>query len=111
MNADEVWTLHHGGRVVARLHVSQSDFPWLQADVEPCDGFEDVAPLFEKDLQLLDAMTDVETPEWTAAYERIRAETRLTYPDGRDVAEYLLHIDGDQAWWRWTDEPFADASP
>jgi hypothetical protein len=34
----------------------------------------------------------------------------LTYPDGRDVPEYLLHIDGDEAWWRWSDEPFDKAA-
>lgn len=56
-------------------------------------------------------MNDAETPEWLTAYERIRAETRLTYPGGRDVPGYLLHIGGDQVWWRWSDEPFADASP
>jgi hypothetical protein len=28
---------------------------------------------------------------------RFRRETRLTYPDGREVPAYLLHIDGDRA--------------
>jgi hypothetical protein len=111
VNADEVWSLHHRDQLVAKLHVSGSDFPWLHGDVEPCDGFEDVAPLFEEELGLLDAIKDVETPEWTAAYERIRAETRLTDPEGRDVAEYLLHINEEQAWWRWSDEPFPDERP
>ena len=27
-------------------------------------------------------------------------------PDGRPVPEFLLHVDGDDAWWRWSDEPF-----
>jgi hypothetical protein len=22
------------------------------------------------------------------------------------VPEFLLHIDGTEAWWRWSDEPF-----
>ena len=35
---DEVWHLHHGGRVVAALHVTESDFPWLHARVEPAEG-------------------------------------------------------------------------
>jgi hypothetical protein len=30
----------------------------------------------------------------------------LAYPDGRRVPEFLLHIDGLEAWWRWSDEPF-----
>jgi hypothetical protein len=28
----------------------------------------------------------------------------MTFPDGRDVPEWLLHIDGDEAWWRWADD-------
>lgn len=93
----------------SRLQVSDQDFPWLHARVGPCEGFDAVAPLFEEELRLLGALRDVETPEWTAAHERIRTVTRLTHPDGREVPEYLLHIDGDRAWWRWSDEPFDDA--
>ncbi len=29
----------------------------------------------------------------------------LTSPDG-PVPEFLLHIEGEQAWFRWSDEPF-----
>ncbi|MDK0524423.1 hypothetical protein [Streptomyces sp. ML-6] len=25
---------------------------------------------------------------------------------GGPVAEFLLHIEGDRAWFRWNDEPF-----
>jgi hypothetical protein len=57
-------------------------------------------------LRLINALTDEETPEWTAAYKRIRSETKLTDPDGREVPEYLVHIEGAAAWWRWSDEPF-----
>jgi hypothetical protein len=30
----------------------------------------------------------------------------LWYPDGREVPEFLLHLDGSVAWWRWSDEHF-----
>jgi hypothetical protein len=102
----EIWHLHAGGRIVAELHVTDPDFPWLNAIVVRKDGFGAIAPLFEDEIRQLERMGDEETPEWTAVYERIRVLTRLTYPDGRDVPEYLLHIDGDEAWWRWSDEPF-----
>lgn len=110
MKAEEVWGLHHEGRLVARLHVSQIDFPWLEARLESLEGFDAVAALFEEELRQVESLQDVETPEWAAAYDNIRTLTRLTYPDGRDVPEYLLHIDGDRAWWRWSGEPFEETA-
>jgi hypothetical protein len=109
----EVWQLHADGRVVADLRVVERDFPWLHARVEARDGFVDVAVLFAEELRLLHAEGDASAVRpatvpapWDAAYDRIRERTRLTYPDGDDVPEYLLHIDGDRAWWRWSDSRF-----
>jgi hypothetical protein len=106
MTTSQIWELHQEGRAVARLHVTEADFPWLNATVERCDGYEHVEQLFQEELRQLNLLEDEETPEWTATYERIRFEMRLIDPSGRAVAEFLLHIDGDQAWWRWEDEPF-----
>jgi hypothetical protein len=106
VTSDAVWHLWHNGVVVAELHVCGGDFPWAQATVVRHAGFADVEPLFVEEHRLLNELKDEETAEWTAAYEQIRRETRLTQPGGGDVAEYLLHIDGDEAWWRWSDEPF-----
>ena len=44
--------------------------------------------------------------EWESAYAQVREAVTLHYPDGRVVPEFLLHIDGDEAWFRWSDEPF-----
>lgn len=109
----EVWRLLHDERVVADLEVVDAGFPWLTAIVHPRVGFEAVAPLFSEELRLLDDLADEETPEWTAAYHAIREQTSLRDPLGNAVAEYLLHIDGAEAWWRWEDEPFPedDAKP
>jgi hypothetical protein len=41
-------------------------------------------------------------------YGRIRATVRLVNPAGDDVPEFLLHIEGAVAWWRFSDEPFED---
>ncbi|WP_428962730.1 hypothetical protein [Micromonospora fluostatini] len=40
------------------------------------------------------------------AYQAIRAVVTMTYPDGRPVAEFMLGIEGDEASFRWHDEPF-----
>lgn len=103
---DEIWHLHHQGARVAALHVTERDFPWLTARVVPLPGYAAVADLLAEELRLHEASEDAETPEWTAAYRRIREVTRLTRPDGSEVPEYLLHVDGDEAWWRWSDTPF-----
>ena len=104
----DVWRLLRQGQVVAELEVVDGDFPWLTAAVHPQPGFEVVADLFRQELRQMGALTDEESPAWVAAYDAIRAQTTLLNPDGRAVAEYLLHIDGVEAWWRWSDEPFSD---
>lgn len=106
----ETWTLHRGDQLVARLVVTGGDFPWLNARVEACDGFAEVRPLFVEELRLMND-ADRDGTAWGAQYEAIRRSVTLRYPDGRDVPEFLLHVDGDHAWWRWNDEPFDDADP
>ncbi len=71
-------------------------------------GFEAVAPLFTELLTRLEEDTANETPEWTAAYHAVRQAMALVTPEGEHVAEFLLYVDGDRAWWQWSDEPFAD---
>lgn len=52
----------------------------------------------EGDYAVLDAM-----------YEQLKADgVRLLVPDGEPVAEFLLHIVADDAWFRYSDEPFSD---
>jgi hypothetical protein len=103
MRDGEVWTLHRrgDGRALADLVITGGDFPWLNARVEPGDGFEDLRPMFAEELRRLD-----DDESWEEAYDAVRAAVTLRYPDGRDVPEFLLHVEGGEAWWRWSDEPF-----
>jgi hypothetical protein len=104
-----VWRLvRPGGELLAELVVNDSDFPWLNATVRPAAGFEDVRPLFEDKIQWLENL-DENPEQWDAAYERIREATRLLAPDGHPVPEFLLHIEGDDAWWRWSEAPFPES--
>jgi hypothetical protein len=98
------WTLHHDGRPVARLVVTDIDFPWVRGRAETLPGYENVRALFEEQERLLDAE---EYDALDAVYARIRAATSMTFPDGAPVAEYLLNIHDDgTCGWRWHDEPF-----
>jgi hypothetical protein len=100
-----VWRLVRGDELLAELVVNGGDFPWLNAEVRPEAAFAEVRPLFDDEIRRADLM-DEEPEEWEAAYLRVRAVVRLLAPDGRPVPEFLLYIDGAEAWWRWSDEPF-----
>jgi hypothetical protein len=106
-DADPVWRLVRGDELLAELVVTDADFPWLNARVRPAAGFAGVRPLFDDELRRLEDL-DEEPEQWEAAYRSIREVVRLLTPDGRAVAEFLLHIEGENAWWRWSDEPFPE---
>jgi hypothetical protein len=102
----QVWRLHDGDDVLAELTVIEADWPWLRARVVATEAFERVRPLFDDELRLLEL--DESVDDWEAAYARISSTLDLARPDGVRVAEFLLHVEGDEAWWRWADEPFGD---
>jgi hypothetical protein len=97
------------GRHLADLMVTDGDFPWLNARVDPGEGLAEVLPLFAEELLRLDRIDD-DTESWERACNAIRTVVTLRYPEGHEVPEFLLHIDGDKAWWRWSDEPFDEDS-
>lgn len=107
----DTWTLHwrDDGRKLADLVVTGGDFPWLEARLHPREGLAEVLPLFAEELRLLDKIDD-NVESWERAYEAIRNAVTLRYPNGREVPEFLLHIDGNEVWWRWSDEPFDEAA-
>lgn len=104
--ASSIWKLRRGDDVIAELVVTGEDFPWLHATVRPGAGFEALRPLFDDEVRLSEDDDDADA--WEAAYDRIRQAVGLIAPDGRAVPEFLLHIDGEDAWWRWSDEPFPE---
>jgi hypothetical protein len=75
----------------------------------PREGIEDVLPLFAEELLRLEGIDD-DTESWEQAYNAIRIVVTLRDPEGNEVPEFLLHIDADEAWWRWSDEPFEEHS-
>lgn len=90
-----VWALRRrdDGRKLADLVVTGGDFPWLNARVDPVEGFEDLRPLFAEELLRLDHIDD-DTKAWEQAYDAVRAVVTLWYPDGQEVPDFLLHLDG-----------------
>ena len=106
MNGD-TWRLFRDGQVIGEFVVDGGDFPWLNAGFHPKEGFDQVRKLFKDDLRLLElAEKDGVWEDWERSYGRIRSTLSLAAPDGHHVSEFILHIEGNRAWWRWTDEPF-----
>ena len=101
------WRLLAGDIEIARLVVNGSNQPWLTATVIPAAEFDHYRSLFDDELVALDRL-DADLPGHNAIYRRIREQLTFLHPDGRIVAEWLLHIDGDRAWWRWSMEPFSE---
>ncbi|MFD2688229.1 hypothetical protein ACFS5L_25820 [Streptomyces phyllanthi] len=96
----------HDGTVLGDIRIEEADFPWLRGRFTARPGFEEVRPLFAHESALLDRIDEAEE-EWEAAYEAIRRAVLLVAPE-HPVAEFLLHIEGDQAWFRWSEQPFED---
>jgi hypothetical protein len=97
----EVWTLHHGDHTIGRIAIDDGDFPWLEGNFEPLPGFEEFKPLFDRSLELVHD----DPKEWEAVYTQIESRLELHSADG-PAAAFLLHIESDRAWFRWTDTPF-----
>jgi hypothetical protein len=98
-----MWRLRRGDELLGEIVIEDGDYPWLHGRFRALPAFADVRPWFDEELALLDAGDD--TGRWSRAYDRITDSLSLVAPAG-PVAEFLLHIRGDQARFRWTDEPF-----
>ncbi|MDX3382689.1 hypothetical protein PV682_14600 [Streptomyces niveiscabiei] len=100
----EIWRLRCGGEEVGTVTIDDADFPWLSGRFAPGPGYAAVEPLFTRELALLG---EGWAEEWESAYDEIASRVSLSSPDG-PVPEFLLHIEGERAWFRWSDEPFEE---
>ena len=89
-----------GEELLGILRSYDIDFPWLNCKFQPTVAFREVEPLFEEELKFLNA-DDMEA--WETAYSRVEAlGLRLVdIKEGKDINEFLLHIQGDEAWCRY----------
>jgi hypothetical protein len=101
-----VWHIRSGDEPVGEIAIDEADFPWLSGRFTPGPGYASVRDLFARELALVERI-DEDVEEWEAAYDEIRRRVSLCSPDG-PVAEFLLHIEGDRAWFRWSEEPFEE---
>lgn len=97
------WRLLRRDALLGTITITGADFPWLHGTFTPEPAFAEVKPWFDEVLALM-AAEEYEEP-FDAACERIAQALTLASPTG-PVAEFLLHVDGAEAWFRWSDEPF-----
>jgi hypothetical protein len=92
--------LKRGDELLGILCSYGNDFPWIKCNFERAGSFGEVKSLFEEELRLLDA-DDMEA--WEICYEQIYAlGLRLVdEEDMKEIGEFLLHIRGDKAWFRF----------
>jgi hypothetical protein len=110
MAEPERWRLVAGDDLVGVIVVVERNFPWISGTFEATATFDRFADLFRREIELVEADLDRELPEWEHVYRSIRQSLQLLRPDGSIVPEFLLHIHGSEAWFRYSDEPF-DAEP
>jgi hypothetical protein len=101
----EQWELREGSSVIGVITVDEQDFPWLSGSFAARPGFARWAAVFAESSRMLDELADVDDPEgwarWEALYDRISSALTLVAPS-EPVADFLLHIDGSHASFRWT---------
>jgi hypothetical protein len=105
MTAKNVWRLYRGSDLLGELHVdaAESDFPWLVGKLKPQASFADVKPLFDEEERLARPGRDFDSEAWEAVCRRIQGLVTLVDPDDQPIHEFILHVKGDRAWWRWND--------
>ncbi|MFI9832237.1 hypothetical protein ACIHIX_31655 [Streptomyces sp. NPDC051913] len=100
----QVWHVG-GGEPVGEILIDDADFPWLSGRFTAGPGYDAVRELFARELVLAERDEDGHWAEWERVHDEIRRRVSLVSPDG-PVPEFLLHIEGDRAWFRWSDKPF-----
>ncbi|MFJ4466657.1 hypothetical protein ACIP2X_03965 [Streptomyces sp. NPDC089424] len=98
----ESWYVSSAEGRVGEIAVDDSDFPWLAGRFVAGPAFTAVRDLFARELALAQRDGERHWQEWETVYDEIRRRVSLSSPDG-PVADFLLHIEGDRAWFRWID--------
>ncbi|MDQ0766413.1 hypothetical protein QFZ32_000924 [Streptomyces canus] len=105
-----VWKVRSGDEAVGDILIDEADFPWLAGRFTAGPGFAGVRELFARELALVEEDDEERQQQWEEAYDEVRRRVSLHAPGG-PVPEFLLHIEGDRAWFRWSDEPFDEDAP
>lgn len=101
---ERIYTLMHGDTRLGLLTLYEIDQPWFNCRFEAEAAFEEIRPLFDAELQAMEAEPALETKhdKWEKAYDAIDAlNLYLVSNAGETIGPMLLHIRDDEAWFRY----------
>ena len=88
------------GVLLGTLTRTGSDMPWWLGEFDPAPGFASIRTLFDRERELLDADEDMDA--WGRTWDELSDGLVLEPLDGRKpITEFLLHIEGKEATWRY----------
>jgi hypothetical protein len=95
----ESWQLMWDGETLGVLTFEHTDQPFFLCHFRSTEAFSRVSLLFAAELQSLNAGA---MDRWEQDYRKIESlGLRLVPADGSwPIDKFLLHIDGDKAWFR-----------
>ncbi|MFK0258512.1 hypothetical protein [Streptomyces sp. NPDC090445] len=88
--------------LLGEIEIVDTDFPWLHGRFTAQRAFAEFRPWFD---EALAALEDEDFERFDEVYDSMTRTLSLVSPSG-PVAEFLLHIQGDAAWFRWSNTPF-----
>lgn len=93
--------LYRGEKILGTITHTADDFPWHQGVFEPEPCFDEVKHLFDLELKLLEN-EELGNGKWEAAWAEITGPGLELVPisDGYKFKRLLIHIDGNETWWR-----------
>ena len=96
----DTWQLICGTKILGTLTYRTVDQPTFHCDFSPTPDFAAIAPLFAAELNSLNADR---MDQWEKDYQKIDALGLRLVPIGAapEIEEFLLHIEGNTAWFRW----------
>ena len=102
----EQWRLMSGRILVGTIDVSDVDQPWFVGRFEPEAAFAEFSDAFARELELVEGDLEHQIDQWERVYRSISDRLQLVGPDGTTVPEFLIHIRGTEARFRYSDTPF-----
>jgi hypothetical protein len=108
MTAAQQWILMTGETALGTLVLEELDQPWWYCHFTPTPAFDQFRPFFVTEQAALEIneaarlIGDREQGQWEKAYDAIDAlHLRLVGEHGQIIDDLLLHVDGDEAWFRY----------
>ncbi len=88
--------------LIGTLRSDNTDFPWINCKFAPTKAFQSIKHLFDDEVRVLNTVP-FDIDKWEAAYgaiEELNLELK-GQDDGKEIEGFLLHIQEDDAWFRY----------